>query len=61
LGRPAPLNLLTDVQGLLRQALELGPQRDDITLVLLRRRVGETGSAEATSSSLRKGADDVSM
>lgn len=61
LGRPASVNLLADVEGLLRQALQQGPQKDDITLVLLRRRAGAAQPSDATTSSLRKGADDVSV
>lgn len=38
LGVPANSSLLEDVRGLLREALRHGPQKDDITLVLLRRR-----------------------
>ncbi len=51
-GGAAFASLLDDVQGLLREALRQGPQKDDITLVLLRRRA---------ASPLRKGADDVSV
>ena len=61
LGRPAPLNLLIDVQDLLHQSLRQGPQRDDITLVLLRRRVNAARPMDSPNGSLRKGADDVSM
>ncbi|HVS37330.1 MAG TPA: PP2C family protein-serine/threonine phosphatase [Gemmataceae bacterium] len=47
----ASASLLEDVQRLLQEALRQGPQKDDITLVLLRRLV----------SPLRTGADDVSV
>ena len=53
LGRPAA-SLLEDVQRLLSQCLQRGPQKDDITLVSLRRR-----AAAVTPSPLRIGADDV--
>ena len=51
-GRPgrASGSLLEDVRRLLHEALQKGPQKDDITLVLLRRRL---------LTPLRKGADDV--
>jgi serine phosphatase RsbU (regulator of sigma subunit) len=61
LGRPASASLLDEVQRLLGQALNKGPQQDDITLVLLRRRVGTTPTAAAGNSSLRKGAGNVSV
>ena len=57
--QPPAVSLLADVQRLLRLALRQGPQKDDITLVLLRRRVGAGRPAEIPGSSLRKGADDV--
>ena len=59
-GRPTEASLLEDVRRLLRQALNRGPQRDDITLVSLRR-VGAGRTAALPISSLRKGADDVSV
>lgn len=59
-GRPTEASLLEDVRRLLRQALKRGPQKDDITLVSLRR-VGAGRTAAVPISSLRKGADDVSV
>ena len=69
----ASASLLDDVQGLLREALRQGPQKDDITLVLLRRRLTSSASgrrepadavdqpAHAGRSPQSGGADDVSV
>jgi serine phosphatase RsbU (regulator of sigma subunit) len=56
----ASANLMEDIRRLLREALHHGPQKDDITLVLLRRRLAAERPVDSTPA-LRKGADDVSV
>jgi stage II sporulation SpoE-like protein len=55
----ASASLLEDVRRLLREALRQGPQRDDITLVLLRRRLAADRPQEPPASPVGEGADDV--
>ena len=61
LGRPPPPACWRTCRDCCGKPLQLGPQKDDITLVLLRRRTAAERPPLIPSSPLRKGADDVPM